>query len=119
MNYFHPSEFECKCGCGLGLKDMKSDLLMMLHVMRRMADIPFIINSAVRCKNYNASNGWSKTSSHLGGYAIDIRCKTSRNRLILVNSALKVGFKRIGIGKDFIHVDTDYTKDQGVIWNYY
>jgi len=119
MQYFTPEEFECKCGCGLGMRKMSSDLLMMLYVMRHLAGIPFTINSAIRCKNYNMSNGWSKTSSHLGGYAVDIRCKISRNRFIMINAAIRVGFNRIGIGEDFIHIDNDHTKPQNVMWNYY
>ena len=32
---------------------------------------------------------------------------------------MKAGFNRIGIGADFIHADTDETKQEGVIWHYY
>ena len=35
------------------------------------------------------------------------------------DAALKVGFKRIGVGKTFIHLDDDMTLPQNVIWNYY
>jgi len=39
-----------------------------------------------------------------------------RNQLVL--AAKKVGFKRIGVGKTFVHLDVDSTKSQYVAWGY-
>ena len=36
-----------------------------------------------------------------------------------MSAAIKVGINRIGIGKNFIHLDTDKKKSQDVIWHYY
>ena len=47
-----------------------------------------------------------------------IRCNTSRNRFIVVNSLLKAGFKRVGIAKTFVHADDSGVHDQGVMWLY-
>ena len=59
-----------------------------------------------------------RNSSHLKGLAVDISCKSSKDRFALVNLLLKVGFKRIGIAGSFIHVDIDKTKSQNLIWGY-
>ena len=62
--------------------------------------------------------GASGTGAHTVGRAIDIRCNTSRNRFLVVNALLKAGFKRIGVGKTFVHADDSETHDQEVIWLY-
>ena len=58
-----------------------------------------------------------KDSTHLIGLAVDIVINNGFTRLILIASAIEVGIKRIGIAKDFIHIDTDSDKDNA-IWVY-
>jgi len=62
--------------------------------------------------------GGKETSSHLKGYAVDIKCEESPYRYLLVGGLLKAGFKRIGIGKNFIHADIDPEKVGSLIWVY-
>jgi uncharacterized protein YcbK (DUF882 family) len=80
--------------------------------------VPFQINSSWRSEGHNERVGGSATSSHLYGLAVDIACSESRGRWRIVQSLIKVGFKRIGIAEDFIHVDIDETKEQHLIWVY-
>ena len=49
---------------------------------------------------------------------MDVLCKYSRLRFMIIDAALRLGFKRIGIGKDFIHLDIDRGKATQVIWTY-
>ena len=42
--------------------------------------------------------------------------KTVRDEV--VRAAVKVGFKRIGIGRSFIHLDNDPSLPQPVAWGY-
>lgn len=49
---------------------------------------------------------------------MDIACNNSTDRYNLLNCLLDVGFKRIGVGNTFIHVDIDKEKAKEVIWTY-
>lgn len=107
-NYFSKKE----------VKDLKPELVERLNKTRHRAGIPFIINSGFRSKAKNKRVGGVPNSAHLAGNAVDIRCKRSTDRFKIVNAALEEGFKRIGIGKTFVHLDIDITKPQEVIWLY-
>ena len=98
---------------------MDYNFVMQLEKAREIAGVPFVINSGFRTKEHNAKLvGSSPNSSHLRGYAVDISCKDSLTRWIIVNALLEAGFKRIGIAKTFIHVDADPKKVNEVIWTY-
>ncbi len=116
IEYFNKIEFMCPCGCELQLID--EDFLEQLDRARKYAGIPFRINSGYRCPVYNEHKEYSSTSSHILGIAADISCTNSELRFKMLDALRKAGFKRIGIGQDFIHVDTDTTKAQKVIWMY-
>jgi len=77
-----------------------------------------IITSGYRCEEHNREVGGKGTSSHPKGLAADIKCDDLSYRFLLVEALLKAGFTRIGIGKDFIHVDLDTDKTQNLIWVY-
>ena len=96
---------------------MDANFLAKLDEAREYAGIPFVINSAYRSPSHPESIK-NPTSSHIKGLAVDIRCNTSRNRFIILNALLAVGFTRIGIAKTFIHVDLSFDKSQEVIWTY-
>jgi len=77
-----------------------------------------IVTSGYRCAKHNKEIGGSETSSHLKGLAWDVAVNGSRQRYHVLHSALKMGIHRIGIGKGFIHLDIDRSKDPRVIWMY-
>jgi len=115
---FKDSEFDCKCGCGMGKKDFRPESIDRIFLARRIAGIPFVLNSAIRCAKHNKDvSKIGDTSSHLSG-AFDIKCPDSRSRFIIIDALLKAGFTRIGIAKTFIHADDDPDKDQNVEWLY-
>lgn len=97
---------------------MDTYFLNMLDSARDLAEIPFIVNSGYRCPAHNAHVGGTSTSSHLKGLAADIRATTSSQRFAMLSALLEVGFKRIGIGKTFIHIDRDKSKTSKVVWTY-
>jgi len=115
MRYFKNEEFNCSC-CKQNHMDF--DFLDMLITARTFADIPFIINSGWRCEKHNKSVGGKKSSAHLIGKAVDISAPDSRSRFWIVYGLINADFRRIGIGKDFIHVDSDHNKDAEVLWIY-
>ena len=92
----------------------------MIHLddARLFAGIPFIINSAYRCVDYEKKKGRSGNSMHTKGKAVDIRCRTNAERFCIVNALIAVGFRRIGIGTNFIHVDSGYPSAEPIIWIY-
>lgn len=114
--YFSESEFICDGD--ICYDKMNENLIKMLHTARKIADIPFVINSSWRSEEHNAKIGGSKNSAHLRGNAVDISCTNSNSRLIIVNALIVAGFTRIGIGKTFIHCDVDETLPQNVMWVY-
>jgi len=104
-------------------KHMSEEFLNLLDRARDTAGIAFIVNSGFRTlehQNELKAKGYpvSRNSSHLKGLAADIACTNSVDRLIIIESLLYVGFRRVGISKTFVHVDLDKDKIQDVIWVY-
>lgn len=115
IEYFKKKEFDCKCGCGLN--NISHQLVERLNNARKLCQVPFIVNSAVRCSKHNLYVGGSISSSHLIGLAVDIKVFSSSERYKIVQSLIACGFFRIGIYKDFIHIDIDENKIQDVMWH--
>ena len=120
--YFKLSEFDSPDLKGSGAL-MDETFIDMLIEARAKANIPFKINSGYRTKEYNKSllkRGYkaSKNSSHLKGCAADIHCVDSTSRFIIYNSLIDAGFTRIGVAKNFIHVDCDVDKPINKFWTY-
>lgn len=116
LHHFTIDEFKCPC-CGKA--EMDEGLLIALDLAREAAGVPFVITSGYRCEKHNKEVGGSPNSSHLKGLAVDIKASNSKTRFKIVNALIRSGFKRIGIGDGFIHVDADKDKVQEVIWTYY
>jgi len=111
--YFTDLEMACPCCENV---DMDPEFMIRLNAARLIAGIPFVINSAYRCEKHNTWVGGKDFSSHLYGYAADIRCTSSASRFKVLNALCALRFKRIGIYKTFIHVDSDPNKVGDVVW---
>jgi zinc D-Ala-D-Ala carboxypeptidase len=74
-----------------------------LEALRAMVG-PIKINSARRCKGHNAAVGGARASMHMRKIAADIAIGT-HSRKALATAALKAGFRGIGYGRTFLHVD--------------
>lgn len=98
--------------------NMDVAFLNKLSKARELAAIGFKITSGYRSPAHNAKVGGVPSSSHTNGHAVDIYAPTSTQKYIIINSLLQVGFNRIGIAKNFIHVDDDPNKSEDVIWTY-
>lgn len=116
--YFTESEFK-SCSPSCSMQQMTQHTLDKLDAARERAGIPFVLNSAYRSPAWDKARGRSGTGAHTTGCAVDIRCNTSTNRMKIVRACLAVGFRRIGIGKTYVHVDDDPAQAQDVIWHYY
>ena len=118
--YFKPETdprlFFCPC-CGHSIVDIV--LLNKLDKLRELFGKPIYVNSGFRCKEHNFNVGGSPNSEHMDGKGADIKCESSRDRFRLIDFAFEVGFRRIGIGRSFIHVGSCKKRAQDVIWMYY
>ena len=113
---FYKDEFACRCGCATD--EVELDFLYKLQVARTLAGIPFHISSGTRCVTHNKNVGGSQNSSHLIGRAADISYTSSSECYTIVSCLARVGFSRIGIAENFIHVDDDPFKETDVLWTY-
>ena len=117
LKYFTYEEFDSPDVQGSG-QLMNEELLSMLDVVRKKYGKSIVINSGYRTVKHNAKVGGKPDSSHLKGLAVDIKCNNSVDRFKLYDILREVGFKRIGVGKTFIHVDIDKDKSPEVFWVY-
>ena len=112
---FYEDEFTCKCGCGLN--GISQSLVDLLQETRYEYGSSMVVTSGMRCPEWNKEVGGSENSSHLWGLAVDIEMTDPVLRYRMIRMMQKF-FKRIGIAKNFIHVDVDYNKTNPVIWTY-
>jgi len=117
MIYFDLNEFDSPDIPGSG-EEMKQSTLNLLDECRAEAGIAFIVTSGYRSEGHNKKVGGVNGSSHTKGYAVDISCKSGSDRYKVVKAAIKVGFNRIGVSGNFIHLDNDPDKTPNVIWTY-
>ena len=101
---------------------MDRQLIFMLQQLEARTGYPIFdwINSGARSPAHNRKVGGASRSSHLipTCKAVDIKASTTFIRNHLVSVARDVGFKRIGVGRAFVHLDTDDMKSQYVAWGY-
>lgn len=101
---------------------MDRQLLFMLHQLEALTGYPIFqwINSGARSPSHNSKVGGVSNSSHKipTCKAVDIKTSTKSIRNHIVSIARDVGFKRIGVGRTFVHLDVDDLKSQYVAWGY-
>ena len=115
--FFEYSEFDSPDEKG-SYMNMDVAFLNKLSKARELAAIGFKITSGYRSPQHNEKVGGVPSSSHTNGHAVDIYAPTSTQKYLIINSLLQVGFNRIGVAKNFIHVDDDPSKSEDVIWTY-
>jgi len=116
---------------GSGEVNMQMGFVKMLDKARKIIEdewnannptqeIIFRVNSGYRTQGYNDSlSGSVPNSSHITGHAADISLKnyTDEQIGVVFNALNRVGFRRFGLGKTYVHVDNDASKNNAV-WNY-
>ena len=114
-NFFDSEEFDSPDEIGSG-KKMQHSTLLMLCQARKIANVPFKINSGYRTVSHNKKVGGVTNSSHIKGYAVDISTPSGKNQIAIIKALRKAGFKRFGVYNNFVHTDNDPTKTQFVAW---
>ncbi len=129
MKYFKYKEFDSPDLPRSGLMCMDKEFLEMLDELRGRCGFPFKVTSGFRTYNHNLSlcknplYKASKTSSHMKGVAADIFINDSKKRALFVGFAIELCSEldlpiRIGIGKNFCHIDIDNDKASPRVWIY-
>lgn len=99
--HFKADEFMCRCGCrGNGVKP---ELIETLERVRSFLGKPIMITSGYRCEAHDAAVGGK--NNHTTGLAADLACSSGAERADLLAAVLASGFRRVGIGATFVHVD--------------
>ena len=114
---FRAEEFQSPDEKGSG-EQMQVDFLRQLQAARYLCVTPFRISSGYRSINHNRKVGGVRDSSHLYGWAADLQVRNNFERQEILTALIEVGFNRIGIGTNYIHVDNDPNKPINRIWLY-
>jgi zinc D-Ala-D-Ala carboxypeptidase len=99
---FTRHEFECRF---TGKCDMQPEFMEKLQQLRNEYNRPMVITSGFRSPLHPIEARKQRSDGeHTRGVCADIGCLSSRDRFELVRLALKHGFTRIGIAKNFVHI---------------
>jgi zinc D-Ala-D-Ala carboxypeptidase len=120
IRHFTPRDFACQCA---GLCDhpvvISVETVAKLDEICDAIGLPVKILSGSRCKRYNNRISGQSRSAHVPkngvSHAAHVFCPDSSFRFAFLTAALPV-FNRIGIGKDFIHIDDDPELPPKVVW---
>lgn len=97
------SEKEMQCPC-CKQQEMRTNFMEALQKLREEYGRPMIVTSGYRCKKHNEKVGGAKTSQHLRGNAVDIKC-ARHERYRLIQLALRHGFTGIEFSSKHVHLD--------------
>lgn len=105
---FSPRELACRCPTDFGYCEGEyfhdSDFLDRLQALRLKINKPVRINSGRRCPLRNARVKGAAYSQHKISIALDISLD-GHDPVALARAAADAGFKGIGFGRSFLHVD--------------
>ena len=114
LEFFTLEEFNCRV---TGENKMEPEFLQKLDRLRGECGFPFVITSGYRHPIEHPIEAAKEVpGTHAQGIAADILVQDSVSRMVLVEKALELGFKGVGIAKTFVHVDTRGTTP--VMWLY-
>lgn len=103
---FNRSEFLCKCDHDDCPKELPTDELAdRVQLMRDKLGYSITLSSGVRCERHNRAIGGVENSTHVRRIAVDIETLNSTDRGAKLNAAIGAGFRAIGIGRGFLHLD--------------
>ena len=103
------------------INNIHPDLLKILKDLETDMGFELTINSGYRDPTHNEDVGGVPDSEHTYDPAegVDVLCIQSRTRFEMLKWCFDYNIKRIGIGKDFIHIGVADDKPQQVAWHYY
>ena len=111
--YFVSSEFRCS---HCNENHIKPEFIHRLDELRDLCGFPFVVNSGYRCKEHPSEATKEFPGQHFFGCAADIKVRNGSERRRLVDCALELDFKGIGVANSFVHVDD--RDGHPVMWTY-
>lgn len=114
LKHFTLDEFDCR---ETGENQMSNNFLIMIDRLREECGFPFVITSGFRSKQHSAERNKPNGGYHTKGVAADVSVSNSQQRYKIVEKAIELGFKGIGVANTFVHVDLRNTNDP-VMWTY-
>ncbi len=113
------SEGECaKCTPSFSVSQIDPELWKLLDALREKCEFPLPVSSGYRSKDWDMAKGRSGNGAHTKGQAVDIAVQTSYHMRVILSYALTMGFKGIGVGKGFIHLDIMDRQYPPLVWGY-
>ncbi len=117
--YFKDEEFQ-QLTPSCSISQMDNKLLEGIDELREIVGLPFILTSAYRSRDWDLAKGRTGNGAHTKGMAVDISAPNSYFVRRVLEEALKLTqyFQGIGIGKEFIHLDTMFRNYAPLVWGY-
>lgn len=111
IEYFHRTEFQCKCGgkyCNGFPAEPKKSLVQIADLVRKHFGSAALVSSGVRCATHNANVGGVSNSRHLYGKAMDfcITGKSAKEVLTFVQKQRGIHYA-YAIDSNYVHMDVD------------
>ena len=104
------------------ITNLNPDLIDKICKLEALLGYELTITSGFRAADHPVEALKKAPGAHNGdgrlGDAVDCVCLGSRDRYYLVKHALALGFNRVGIASDFIHLDVSTKRTPEVIWLY-
>jgi len=113
LRYFTLKEFDCK---ETGENEMDDRFLELLDDLRHECGFPFVVNSGYRSPLHSKEVIKENPGMHTEGKAADIKTSGGKQRYLVVESAMALGFTGIGVAKTYVHVDL--RGNQLALWGY-
>lgn len=103
--HFTARELACKCGRHCRGEYFHDEAFLDgLEALRTRMMAPLVVNSGRRCALHNAAVGGAALSQHKVGVAADVAL-AGHDPVRLAKQAAKGGFRGIGFGRSFLHLD--------------
>ena len=117
--HFRPAELACRCGGRFCAGEYWHDPVFLdaLEAVREAVARPLAVNSGRRCRLHNAAVGGAPLSLHAHAVAADVSVAgwDGEARAGLLAAARAAGFRGIGYGRSFLHLDRRVRPAQ---WDY-
>ena len=117
LRYFSEREILEDFSCSFtGKHGMDPKFMARLDEVRHLSKFPFHITSGYRHPTHPIEAAKSTPGTHSRGIAADIAVSSSAQRYTLVDMAIQMGFKGIGVASKFVHLDD--REGPAVMWTY-
>lgn len=104
----------------VNLEELNTEFIDVLELMEKQLGRELVATSGYRSPEHPIEARKKSPGEHTSGLAVDVVCLTPPEFYEVVEVAIQVGIKRIGISrkKKFIHLGMDNSRSGKTIWVY-